>query len=426
LVASFLLPGCDMDSYSPAIKYLVRSDPLVLDAALGPDRYEPDRPGVLPLFSLKDLQDPRNPLHDRTDVEKKLLDPTKMDPAARKELEELLNEYFGTPASPKVGDAPPEVVTSLRLDQETLVRGSSLYRIHCLHCHGVSGDGRGPTARWVNPHPRDYRLGRFKFQSTDQRDTEGHPRREDLMRTLRQGIEGTSMPSFGLLPQDELEALASYVVHLSMRGEMEAYAIRRIYYDENAKQFLPPGVDDDGRTSAEQFKGFWQSPFGVAKRWHAAQAKPIEVKAAPSGDAKEMKDSVRRGQALFLADEGIIKSLFPGIEPGKIEEFKKASCVSCHIDYGRRALFKYDSWGTMVRPTDLTKGVLRGGRRPIDIYYRVHSGINGSGMPQFAKTLIKDRGKDQPPDDQAIWDIVNFVQALPYPAMRQKYGVAID
>jgi len=82
------------------------------------------------------------------------------------------------------------------------------------------------------------------------------------------------------------------------------------------------------------------------------------------------------------------------------------------VDFGRRANFKFDSWGTLVRPANLTTGMYRGGRRPIDIYHRIHSGINGSGMARFSNLEAKQ-----------IWDLVNFVQALPYPAMRKELNI---
>jgi mono/diheme cytochrome c family protein len=41
-----------------------------------------------------------------------------------------------------------------------------LYRRHCAHCHGISGDGHGPTAMLLNPYPRDYRPALFKFKGT--------------------------------------------------------------------------------------------------------------------------------------------------------------------------------------------------------------------------------------------------------------------
>jgi mono/diheme cytochrome c family protein len=59
-----------------------------------------------------------------------------------------------------------------------------------------------------------------------------------------------------------------------------------------------------------------------------------------------------------------------------------------------------------VRPANLTTGAFRGGRRPIDIYWRIKNGIDPSGMQSF-KTL----------KEEDAWDVVNFVQALPYPNM---------
>ena len=54
--------------------------------------------------------------------------------------------------------------------------GYALYRLHCLHCHGVSGAGDGPTAPFLYPRPRDYRKGLFKFTSTPDR-RQADPRR---------------------------------------------------------------------------------------------------------------------------------------------------------------------------------------------------------------------------------------------------------
>ncbi|MCA1685321.1 MAG: c-type cytochrome, partial [Planctomycetia bacterium] len=74
--------------------------------------------------------------------------------------------------------------------------GFALYRKHCLHCHGVSGAGDGPTSAFLYPRPRDYRKGIFKFTSTvgGQKPTRG-----DLRKTIREGLHGTSMPAFDAL-----------------------------------------------------------------------------------------------------------------------------------------------------------------------------------------------------------------------------------
>ena len=50
-------------------------------------------------------------------------------------------------------------------------------------------------------------------------------------RILIEGIRGTAMPSFKLLPEDEIEALIEYVKYLTMRGEMERELARLINED---------------------------------------------------------------------------------------------------------------------------------------------------------------------------------------------------
>lgn len=63
---------------------------------------------------------------------------------------------------------------------------------------------------------------------------------------------------------------------------------------------------------------------------------------------------------------------------------------------------KLDDWGNPIRPANLNRGVYKGGRRPIDLYWRISKGINGANMPPG------------PNDAAVIWDVVNFVLALPY------------
>jgi len=391
-----MLGGCgEIDPhYSHLVKYVLRTDPLVLTEKLGDERYDPDRPGQLPLMSMKDLFDPIHPLNPKKDKwsqEALMRDPMVVPAADRHDLDEWLTEIFGTPANPTVMVIDEKQREELKLDSRTLEKGSVLYRIHCLHCHGVNGDGRGPTARWVNPHPRDYRQGLFKFQSVDQTDQKRPPRRADLHRVIKYGIEGTAMPSFVLLPDSEIDLLVSYVMHLSIRGEVEYESFKR--YDVDQQIFTP------------ELKQFIEPLTKIiANKWIESQAREIKIAPYPFDpkDKDAMKESVQRGKILF---EGVAN-----------QEAKDANCVNCHTDFGRQARFRFDMWGTLVRPNNLTQGVYRGGRRTIDLYYRIHSGINGSEMASFGKQL----------KSESIWDLVNFVQALPYPAMRRELGVNID
>lgn len=47
--------------------------------------------------------------------------------------------------------APPSIWT----DPATLQRGATLYRQHCVACHGERGDGQGPGAAALTPKPAD-------------------------------------------------------------------------------------------------------------------------------------------------------------------------------------------------------------------------------------------------------------------------------
>jgi mono/diheme cytochrome c family protein len=382
-----LLSGCDLESYPTDLTYPLRSDPLVTSSP-DSEAWDTIAPGQL-----------EHHIAHLAEIRGKTLDPRELGAKERQELDKALQDIFGTPAVPKVyiKDADQTItdfIADLKLDKDTLAKGSKVYRRHCMHCHGVTGDGRGPTGPWVNPSPRDYRQGLFKFMSTSVSTSGPKPRREDLRRTLERGIEGTSMPSFGLLEEDEKEALVSYVIHLSLRGEVE--------YSTMVPLLNKNGLGD--MTVREKVEDLLtNSSDGLLKIWAESNAKGIEPSAYPykEGDGKQLEASIRRGYKLFT------------------DTRSSAGCLNCHVDFGRQAPFKYDKWGTLVRPANLTAGVYRGGRRPIDIYWRIRRGIDPSQMPR-ADFDDKTANKEQWHDADPYWDLVNFVQALPYPRMLPK------
>jgi mono/diheme cytochrome c family protein len=390
LLALPMLAGCDQ-SYPADMRYPLRTDP-VLEDRLTEEPKVPDRPGQLPILSIAAMREPGNPLFLAAD---KARDPLKVSESNKTIIERTLRLHFGTPAEPKVYGVEPPTIKTLKLERPTLAKGSALYRIHCLHCHGLPGDGRGPTAFWVNPHPRDYRQGKFKFISTNAGGQKA--RRADLVRVMRHGIDGTSMPAFNLLSDADLEAMASYVIHLSIRGECEYYLYR--YTDLIKEGTLPDGatIPDTVQETLSVFSDAWVA----AERGEFSPAPP-PFAWEPSTDAEvaEVKAAVQRGQKFFNDQQN--------------------GCIKCHTDYGRTATYRYDDWGTMTRPMDLTQGTFRGGRRPIDLYWRMHFGIDPSGMASFSDAPAKTG------QVQTLWDIVKFVEILPYPGMRDKYGVRID
>ncbi|HEV3166801.1 MAG TPA: cytochrome c, partial [Isosphaeraceae bacterium] len=310
--------------------------------------------------------------------------------------------------------------------------GYALYRRHCLHCHGVTGDGAGPTADFLYPRPRDYRKGIFKFTST----TTEKPTRADLVKTIREGLHGTSMPSFeALMPPEEIEQVTDYVIFLSMRGETELGLIELASVADEAVADPLPKADISDVTSL------------VFRKWKSAATQVLDP---PAKRVAASAESVARGRQAFLGRTdkklecwGCHGPQGVGNGPSFIDEriFNKVVFNQKTVDQAIREVFdldhaeaghgaestsaapvsaadfdhylktnlelwtkSVDDWGNPLRPANLNLGVYKGGRRPLDIYWRVAKGINGAKMPGHASSL--------PPEQ--IWDIVNFVLALPY------------
>ncbi len=92
--------------------------------------------------------------------------------------------------------------------QELLNHGKKAYLRRCASCHGEKGNGLGGASPFLDPKPRDFTSGIFKFRSTSPGML---PTDEDLMRTLQRGVLGTSMPSFKFVPESERFSIVEYI-----------------------------------------------------------------------------------------------------------------------------------------------------------------------------------------------------------------------
>ena len=369
----------------------------------------------------------------------------------------VLEAMFGTPDEPFVLPETNLDIKKLQIaagpvQSDRTGRHRGLFREHCVHCHGISGDGMGPTASFLKPYPRDYRQGKFKFTSTP---TGAMPTDDDLERIIRNGVPGTAMPPFEVaLAQPEIDALVEYVKYLSLRGRVEIALVMQIL-DLNIGEKLPT----DRETLIELVL------LPEVEKWQSAPESVIRPEEDPPEDFGTVV-SIDKGRELFFSE-------------------KKGNCVLCHgttaLGDGQRT--NYDEWSKQVHdlrqsalqtltrreemvaefderqtaideneelssaerreqtgaleeereqaladlaeaeekarwklaileahaleprtidPRNLRLGVYRGGRRPIDIYYRLTAGINGSGMPQAPLT------------PQEKWHVVDYVLSLPY------------
>lgn len=365
-------------------------------------------------------------------VEESIGDDFRFTSEQRENLDTIMASLFGTPDQPALpkleGIDLSQVVdlTKLRMAAGPVFsdengRPHGLYREHCAHCHGITGDGAGPTAIFLNPYPRDYRPGKYKFKSTP---VGAKPTHEDLTKIVFDGIPGTAMPSFKLLPSDELDALVHYVKYLSIRGETER-ALLTMLADTDEGQPLVDVNAKDPAVMQEQLAYVTETVGQVVERWVLASEEVVDIPPRPSMNEEELTASINRGRDLFY---------------GTI-----ANCVMCHGDsaLGDGQTNDYDEWAKefmqpndpasaepyvalgllpprTIKPRNLRLGVYRGGQRPIDIFWRVRLGIEGTPMP--AATLKQeDDPNSKGLSENDIWDIVNYVQSLPQEAISNPY-----
>jgi mono/diheme cytochrome c family protein len=108
------------------------------------------------------------------------------------------------------------------LDFNRYMEGKYLYERNCVICHGQRGDGRGEMAASLQPRPRSFREGMFKFRTTP---FGSLPSENDLRHTIRHGLTGTAMGMFSHLSEEDVTNVIEYVKSFSRRWrKVESYA----------------------------------------------------------------------------------------------------------------------------------------------------------------------------------------------------------
>jgi high-affinity iron transporter len=96
-------------------------------------------------------------------------------------------------------------------DAQVIEQGKTLYADQCESCHGAEGKGDGPAARFLDPPARDLTMGNWQHAADG---TVGA-----VAALIKKGVDDTGMTPFeGTLSDDEIAAVASYVVHVLVTG----------------------------------------------------------------------------------------------------------------------------------------------------------------------------------------------------------------
>jgi len=83
---------------------------------------------------------------------------------------------------------------------ELIAKGKSLFDVNCASCHGSKGFGDGPAAAALNPKPRNFHEGYWKYGGGIAR----------VVQTISTGSPGTAMAAFTNIPLEDRFAIAHY------------------------------------------------------------------------------------------------------------------------------------------------------------------------------------------------------------------------
>ena len=211
---------------------------------------------------------------------------------------------------------------------ELIEQGQQIYTRRCSVCHGLMGDGNGPAADYLDPRPRDFTLGTYKFRTTQSGEL---PTNEDLFRTISRGLPGTAMQGF------DRETIKNGLT------EAERWAVIAVI-KTFAFEFQDPNFD----------------PY--------QQIVTLPQDMAPYNEA-----TIAKGKEIF-------------------ERAKCWECHGKQgRGDGLEAFDRTDDWGFPIRIRNLTHPwKIKAGTEVQDIYMRFSSGINGTPMPSFVEALTDE------------------------------------
>ncbi len=235
--------------------------------------------------------------------------------------------------------------------ENTLRQGRHVYATYCVGCHGEQGDGNGPSAKFLDPKPRDFRVGRLKFASVAAGST---PHDVDFARVIRGGLAGTAMPAFHLLPPEELSPLIAYVRRF-YTGDAEAPAAVVALPEDPWRDNPADGVKEGERVY-----------HGLASCFtcHPAYVTPEQI--------------VEHLKSFEIPSDGQFR-------PGLYDSVEKES-----------------EWGTNILPPNFLTQRVKFGTRREDLLQVIATGVGGTAMPSWGSGLTPEQ----------LWGLAYYVESL--------------
>jgi mono/diheme cytochrome c family protein len=233
----------------------------------------------------------------------------------------------------------------------TLKRGREQYALYCAGCHGESGDGEGPAARFLSPKPRDFRKGRVKFAAVPANTL---PRDEDLINTMNHGLHGTSMPAWNMVADDDKLAIVAYIKTFSEVWQKEAPGVPVPIKPDPWRKKPAKGIAEGERV----YHG-----IAACSSCHPAYA----TRAAIAGYMKDFDIPVT----------GFRDDLYASVE-------------------------KESDWGAPIKPPDFLEDRVKIATTREELARVIAAGVGGTAMPSWGDALT----------DKQLWGLAYYVESL--------------
>ena len=237
----------------------------------------------------------------------------------------------------------------------TLNLGYTTYQEYCVQCHGVKGDGNGPSSKGLVPPARNFTQGLYKFANVPYGEL---PHDADFHRIIRNGLKGSAMLPWDI-SDERLEAVTHYI---------KTFALATWEGGEK-----PLGV----KVAATP------DPYGTEKRGEAIErgAKVYHIVAQCT--------TCHRGYATKEELNSWSREINNAPMAALEDNFYQLKLQDSEYNY-------------KVAPPDFTYHELRSIYSTDDIYQRLVYGVTGSGMPGW---------KDVVTDDD-LWALTYYVESL--------------
>jgi len=113
----------------------------------------------------------------------------------------------------------PDLFRGYVFSEDRRSSGRRAYETYCIGCHGDTGLGDGEAAEFLQPKPRNFVNGNYKYFHFGE--PAPLPSDQSLKITIRNGIQGSAMPAFPLLTDQEIQDVTTYIKSLRAGGWQE-------------------------------------------------------------------------------------------------------------------------------------------------------------------------------------------------------------